>query len=95
VSDEDRIETHRRYPLTSVLIYDGVTMLHYLLGGLVLWLAYGPGAPGTVAAFAYVVFAFGQMTCSCRSWCAAAASTRAWRTRAASPASTRSCGASA
>jgi hypothetical protein len=56
-----KLNLYTRYPISSLLIYNGVTILHYLLGGtgIILgynagWFAYGLGA-------AYLVFAFGQM----------------------------------
>jgi hypothetical protein len=52
---------HTVYPLSSLLIYNGATLLHYLLGGLGLALAYGASWPGWLLAALYLLFAFGQM----------------------------------
>jgi hypothetical protein len=49
-----------RYPLPHVVLYDGVTALHFLLGGLGLWLGYG-GSWKYVLPLLYLAFAFGQM----------------------------------
>ena len=53
-------ELYSVYPVTSLLIYNGVTVLHYLAGGLGLVLGYGALVGGLLGA-AYLFFAFGQM----------------------------------
>jgi hypothetical protein len=49
------------YPLSSLLIYNGATLLHYLLGGLGLLLGYGGSWPGRLLAALYLLFAFAQI----------------------------------
>jgi hypothetical protein len=59
---ESRAILYKRYPLTSILIYNGSTILHFLLGGMgIIWgyarwseWAYGAG-------ILYLLFAFGEM----------------------------------
>jgi hypothetical protein len=36
----ERTEVYTKYPLSSVLIYNGTTILHYLLGGVGIILGY-------------------------------------------------------
>jgi hypothetical protein len=43
------------------LIYNGVTVVHYLLGGVGITLGYGPSWLGCLVAGMYLAFAFGQM----------------------------------
>jgi hypothetical protein len=52
--------TYTRYPTWAVALYDGLTVLHFLLGGLVLWIAY-PRPFGFVLGLGYTVFAFFEM----------------------------------
>lgn len=54
-------EMYSIYPLSSLLIYNGATALHYVLGGLGLVLAFGLSWPGWLLGALYLLFAFGQM----------------------------------
>jgi hypothetical protein len=67
MSDEDSgTPSHPRrayavYPLGHVLLYDGLTAAHFLLGALGVYLAVGGGAWAWGASGIYLLFAFGQM----------------------------------
>jgi hypothetical protein len=52
---------YTRYPLSSLLIYNGVTILHYLLGGIGIILGYSFSWIGYPLGFLYLAFAFIQM----------------------------------
>ena len=52
---------YTRYPLSSLLIYNGVTVLHYSLGGIGLILGYNFTWYAYLLGVSYLVFAFGQM----------------------------------
>jgi len=54
------VKTYARYPLSRVLLYNGVTVLHFALGGVGLILGYG-GWVGMLVGVLYMVFAFGEM----------------------------------
>ncbi len=60
MSSQAKAEVYTRYPLSSILLYHGTTILHFLLGGLGIVLGYGPWIGYLVGAI-YLVFAFGQM----------------------------------
>ncbi len=51
---------YTRYPLTSVITYNGMTVLHFLLGGAGLILGYSFW-PGYLIGSIYLVFAFTEM----------------------------------
>ncbi len=51
---------YSRYPLSSVLLYNGTTIVHFILGGLGIILGYGSWLGITLGAL-YIVFAFIQM----------------------------------
>lgn len=59
--DKTKIEVYTRYPLSSVLIYNGATVLHFLLGGIGIILGYGFSWAGYVFGSLYLVFSFLQM----------------------------------
>jgi hypothetical protein len=61
VSLETKAEIYARYPLSSLLIYNGVTFLHFGLGGIGIMLGFGPSWIGYLLGGIYLVFAFGQM----------------------------------
>ena len=50
-----------RYPVSSLFIYNGVTALHFLLGGIGIALGYGFSNAAYLAGALYLAFAFGQM----------------------------------
>lgn len=58
---QTKAETYTRYPLSSNLIYNGVTFLHFLLGGIGLMFGYGPSWLGYILGGVYLAFAFAQM----------------------------------
>ncbi len=49
-----------RYPLRNVLVYNGLTVLHFALGGAGFFLAY-PAWLGWFLAYGYLLFAFIEM----------------------------------
>jgi hypothetical protein len=51
---------YTRYPTSSVVLYDGITVTHFLLGGAALLLAYS-WPIGLVLGGAYAAFAFLEM----------------------------------
>ena len=58
----EKAEVYVKYPLSSVLIYNGSTVLHFLLGGIGIALGYNfsPWA-GYVFGPLYLLFAFAEM----------------------------------
>ncbi len=52
---------HKRYPLFSLLIYNGSTILHFLLGGIGIIYGYNLTTLSTTFGILYLVFAFGEM----------------------------------
>jgi len=61
VENTDKVKVYARYPVSSVLIYNGTTILHYLLGGLGIILGYNFVKIGYPAGLVYIAFAFVQM----------------------------------
>jgi hypothetical protein len=57
----EKAEIYTRYPLSSILIYNGVTLLHFLLGGMGIMLGYSPSRIGYALGALYLAFAFVQM----------------------------------
>ena len=55
------LKGYTSYPLSSVLIYNGVTMLHYLLGGIGIILGYNFSGIAYVLGFLYLAFSLAQM----------------------------------
>lgn len=56
-----RTEGFLRYPISRLVVYNGITVLQYLLGGLALALGFGLSLAGYALAGLYLVYAFGQM----------------------------------
>ncbi len=56
-----KTEAYTVYPLSSLLIYNGVTVLHYLLGGMGIIFGYNASWIAYLAGCLYLVFAFVQM----------------------------------
>ena len=56
-----KAKLYTRYPLSSVLIYNGSTILHFLLGGIGIILGYIFSWVGYLVGALYLVFAFVQM----------------------------------
>lgn len=52
---------YTRYPLSSVLIYNATTILHYLLGGIGIIFGYNYSWIGYLVGLLYLAFAFVQM----------------------------------
>jgi len=61
LSDTARSGGYSRYPLSSLIIYNGVTFLHYLLGGVGIIVGYGSSRIAYLTGISYLVFAFAQM----------------------------------
>jgi hypothetical protein len=61
VSHSVKARGYTRYPLSSLLIYNGVTLLHYLLGGFGIMLGYRFAWPAYLLGALYLAFAFIQM----------------------------------
>jgi hypothetical protein len=59
VKAKSTLYTH--YPLSSVALYNGLTVAHFLLGGLGVFLGFSGWAVGLWLALIYVAFAFAQM----------------------------------
>ncbi len=57
---ERRQVLYTRYPISSVLIYNGATATHYLVGGIAMVIGYRAW-PGYAAAAAYLAFSFIEM----------------------------------
>jgi hypothetical protein len=57
---KSNIQIYTRYPLTNTLIYNGTTIIHYLLGGSGIILGYGSWI-GYLIGIAYIIFAFSEM----------------------------------
>ena len=60
--EKTKAKLYTRYPLSSVLIYNGSTVLHFLLGGIGIALGYGFSSwAGYTFGAVYLVFAFAEM----------------------------------
>ena len=55
------IETYKQYPLSYILIYNGLTIIHFLLGGMGITYGYNFTWAGKMIGYFYLVFAFVQM----------------------------------
>jgi len=60
MSPDNRVRFYTRYPLSSILLYNGTTVLHFLLGGIGIILGYSYWIGNLVGAL-YLVFAFLEM----------------------------------
>jgi hypothetical protein len=56
-----KTELYTRYPLSSILVYNGVTLLHFLLGAVGIIYGYYSSLPAYLLGILYLMFAFGQM----------------------------------
>ncbi len=56
----NKVQLYTRYPRRSILIYNGVTVLHFLLGGTGIILGYSSPI-GYVLGALYLAFAFAEM----------------------------------
>ena len=52
---------YTRYPIANILIYNGVTLLHFLLGGIGLMLGYNFSWAAYFVGSLYLAFSFAQM----------------------------------
>ncbi len=57
----EKVKVYTRYPLSSILIYNGTTVLHYLAGGAGIILGYNFSWAGYLFGYLYLAFAFVQM----------------------------------
>jgi len=57
---KSEIELYTRYPIANILIYNGTTVLHFLLGGTGIILGYGSWI-GVLAGIVYMVLALLEM----------------------------------
>jgi len=55
-----KIQLYTRYPLANILIYNGTTVAHYLLGGTGIILGYNSWI-GYLIGFLYIAFSFLEM----------------------------------
>ncbi|MBI5957940.1 MAG: hypothetical protein HY866_04345 [Chloroflexi bacterium] len=60
LKEQPKVKNYTRYPLSSIALYNGVTVLHFVLGGLGIMLGYHSWL-GYLLGFLYLAFAFGQM----------------------------------
>ncbi|MFC1938877.1 hypothetical protein ACFLWM_01820 [Chloroflexota bacterium] len=56
-----KTKVHTKYPISSVLIYNGTTIAHFVLGGLGIIYGYSFSWLGNLFGALYLVFAFAQM----------------------------------
>ena len=56
----NNVKVYTRYPLSSILTYNGTTVFHFLLGGLGIIIGYGSWT-GYLIGSLYLVFSFGEM----------------------------------
>jgi hypothetical protein len=54
------VQVHTRYPLSSILIYNGTTIVHYLLGGTGIILGYNSWI-GYLIGILYLALSFSEM----------------------------------
>jgi hypothetical protein len=60
--EKPKAKLYTRYPLSSVLVYNGSTILHFLLGGIGIALGYGFSSwAGYTFGAVYLVLAFAEM----------------------------------
>jgi len=57
---KERAKLHTRYPVSSILIYNGSTVLHYLLGGAGIIIGYSSWI-GLLLGLLYILFSFAEM----------------------------------
>ena len=57
----EKTKVHKRYPLSSIFIYDGTTVAHFVLGGLGIIYSYSFSWLGYLFGALYLAFAFVQM----------------------------------
>ncbi len=58
---DTKTKVYTRYPVSHIALYNGVTVLHFLLGGAGIMLGYGPSWLAYLFGALYLVFAFVEM----------------------------------
>ncbi len=56
-----KYNNYKKYPISSVLLYDGVTIIHFLLGSFGIIFGYGFTWYGYSLGIGYIIFAFIEM----------------------------------
>ena len=56
-----KAKVYRRYPKSSIVIYNGATAAHFILGGLGIFFGYGLSFLAILFGIVYLAFAFGEM----------------------------------
>lgn len=56
-----RAHTYKRYPAHSIILYNGITILHYLLGAWGIWCAYDYSPVAGWLAGLYLLFSMTEM----------------------------------
>jgi len=56
-----KTKLYTRYPASHIALYNGVTVLHFLLGGAGIMLGYGPSWLAYLFGALYLAFAFVEM----------------------------------
>jgi hypothetical protein len=56
-----KAKVYKRYPKSSLLIYNGTTISHFLLGGIGIILGYNFSSYSLIFGIMYMVFAFSEM----------------------------------
>ena len=60
-NQKTKAKLYTRYPLSSLLIYNGSTILHYLLGGIGIIIGYDFSWPAYLFGILYLAFSFVEM----------------------------------
>ena len=58
---DTKTKLYTRYPASHIALYNGVTVLHFLLGGAGIMLGYGPSWLAYLFGALYLAFAFAEM----------------------------------
>ena len=56
-----KAKLHTRYPVSSILVYNGSTVLHFLLGGVGIMVGYNFSSVSMIFAYLYLAFSFLEM----------------------------------
>jgi fatty-acid desaturase len=59
--NQEKAKVYTRFPASNIAIYNGVTILHYILGGMGIILGYHFVTYGFLLGVIYLIFAFSQM----------------------------------
>ena len=52
---------YKKYPVSSILVYNGSTVIHFLLGGAAIMVGYNFSSLSMIFAFLYLAFSFLEM----------------------------------